>query len=517
MPPMAAIGFNSSQSFRRIPVLFCLAKVRFRPSSSISSVESLPRAKDNLQATSYASTDDEGGTPEASVWKKLNSKDLGISTSMIAKPTRVVLKTLKKQGYEVYLVGGCVRDLILKRIPKDFDVITSAQLREVVRSFPRCVIVGRRFPICHVHVDDTVIEVSSFSTVGRNSSKYLKSFSAKAPHCSKLDYIRWKNCLQRDFTINGLLYDPFSKVIYDYIGGIEDIRRTKVRTVIPAQSSFTEDSVRLAARLGFRFTKEIAHSLKELSCSVLRLDKARILMELNYMLAFGSAEASLRLLWKFGLLEILLPVQAAYFVSQGFKRRDKRSNMLLLLTLLSSLFIPHAAALYYRVSILAFHKALADHPQDPLVVATFCLALYNDGSISEAVHIARSISRPCDTSFHELLESPEVFMSQKNVAEKVIGLAESFNCALNKLSDRRFVSQAMAKYPQAPFSDMVFISNTLQMRVSDIVDCMTRKEKKIKRGQGKQGRQIKYDLLAEGNVHQVRYILARDALYRFNV
>ncbi|KAL7246732.1 hypothetical protein ACSBR2_001776 [Camellia fascicularis] len=91
---------------------------------------------------------------------------------------------------------------------------------------------------------------------------------------------------------------------------------------IRASHSFLEDC-------GFRFTRETAYSIKNLSCSVLRLDKGRILMEMNYMLAYGSAEASLRLLWKFDLLEILLPIQVVYFVQQGFRRRDKRSNMLL--------------------------------------------------------------------------------------------------------------------------------------------------------------------------------------------
>uniref|UniRef100_A0A6N2MVU7 tRNA nucleotidyltransferase/poly(A) polymerase RNA and SrmB- binding domain-containing protein n=1 Tax=Salix viminalis TaxID=40686 RepID=A0A6N2MVU7_SALVM len=92
-------------------------------------------------------------------------------------------------------------------------------------------------------------------------------------------------------------------------------------------------AVRIAARLGFRFTREtICHFY-----SLLRLDKPRIMMEMNYMLAYGSAEASLRILWKFGLLELLLPFQAAYFVRDGFKRRDKRSNMLLVILLFWSL------------------------------------------------------------------------------------------------------------------------------------------------------------------------------------
>lgn len=101
------------------------------------------------------------GERKAPEWKKLDAAELGISNSMISRPTRVVLNGLKKKGYEVYLVGGCVRDLILKRIPKDFDVITSAELKQVRKAFHRCEIVGKRFPICHVHVDDAIVEKTS--------------------------------------------------------------------------------------------------------------------------------------------------------------------------------------------------------------------------------------------------------------------------------------------------------------------------------------------------------------------
>ncbi|KAL9273716.1 Poly(A) polymerase I-like protein [Drosera capensis] len=114
------------------------------------------------------------------------------------------------------------------------------------------------------------------------------------------------------------------------------MKKARVRTIIPAEESFEEDcarilrAIRIAARLGFHLDRETAKAVKSLSTSILRLDKTRLMMEMNYMLAYGSAEASLRLLWKFGLLEILLPVQAAYLVANGFRRRDKRSNMLLL-------------------------------------------------------------------------------------------------------------------------------------------------------------------------------------------
>ncbi|KAF0894830.1 hypothetical protein E2562_003714 [Oryza meyeriana var. granulata] len=100
--------------------------------------------------------------------------------------------------YDVYLVGGCVRDIIMKKTPKDFDIITTADLRQV----------------------------SSFNTYARGSTGN-QIYTSKSPHCSKNDYIRWKNCQGRDFTINGLMFNPYAEKIYDYFGGIEDINKAK--------------------------------------------------------------------------------------------------------------------------------------------------------------------------------------------------------------------------------------------------------------------------------------------------
>ncbi|KAM4120224.1 hypothetical protein ACJW30_03G115900 [Castanea mollissima] len=336
---LASLGLAlGSHHTIRLPLVFCVRKVRH--SGSVAAVESVVEPVSLVKEEGGhvpVNKHGAGRDSKGHQWKKLSSEELGISTKLISKPTKTVLNGLRRKGYEVYLVGGCVRDLILKRTPKDFDVITSAGLKEVRKTFSRCEIVGKRFPICHVHVNDTIVEVSSFSTSGSGSKSSCKfgNYFSKPSGCNERDYIRWRNCLQRDFTINGLMYDPYTKIVFDYMGGMEDIRKAKVRTVIPANVSFVDDcarilrAVRIAARLRFRFTREIALSVRELSSSVLRLDKGRILMEMNYMLAFGSAEASLRLLWRFGLLEILLPIQASYFASQGFRRRDERSNMLL--------------------------------------------------------------------------------------------------------------------------------------------------------------------------------------------
>ncbi|KDP22554.1 hypothetical protein JCGZ_26385 [Jatropha curcas] len=502
-------GFAGRPQFCLRPRLFdCILNARY---AAVAAIEMLDEPEHVIDVRRRSSgREGKGKGPD---WKKLNSKDLGISTSMIARPTRNVLNVLKQRGHEVYLVGGCVRDLILKRIPKDFDIITSAELKEVLRAFSRCEIIGKRFPICHVHIQDTVVEVSSFSTTARKFGGNF-SYDVQSPiGCDEKDYVRWRNCLQRDFTINGFMFDPYGKIVYDYMGGLEDIRKAKVRTVIPASNSFQEDcarilrAVRIAARLGFRFSRETAHFVKIFASSILRLDKGRLLMEMNYMLAYGAAEASLRLLWKFGLLEILLPIQAAYFVRHGFRRRDKRTNMLLsLFSNMDKLLAPDKpcnSSLW--VAILAFHKALSDQPRDPLVVAVFCLAVYNGGDISEAVNIARSITKPHDVTFYELSE-PGV-LDSKALINEVMDLAAFIKRVLNMMTDEYYVSQAMAEYPKAPRSDLVFISLPLYLKACRIFDCVI--QGREKGFVPKQGRKINYELLALGSLREIRHTFAR--------
>ncbi|KAL3575518.1 hypothetical protein D5086_023619 [Populus alba] len=513
---ISSLSFACRPGFPLRPSLFRrIQKVRF---SSVAAIETLDVQENVIKGNSRNL-----GDCKAPEWKKLSSKELGLSNSLISMPTKKVLNGLKKNGYEVYLVGGCVRDLILKRIPKDFDIITSAELKEVVRAFSRCEIVGKWFPICHVHVGDTIVEVSSFSTTGRKFKVDLRNDIICPIDCDEKDYVRWKNCLQRDFTINGLMFDPYKRIVYDYMGGLEDIKKAKVRTVIPAGISFQEDcarilrAVRIAARLGFRFTRETAHFVKNLSHSLLRLDKPRIMMEMNYMLAYGSAEASLRILWKFGLLELLLPIQAAYFVRDGFKRRDKRSNMLLcLFSNLDKLLAPDRpchSSLW--VGILAFHKALADQPRDPIVVAAFCLAVHNGGDILGGVNMARKITKPHDISFHELTKPQD--LDSEMLIDEVVDFAASVKQVLNWMTDEYYVSLAMAEYPQAPYSDLVFFPLAVYLRVCRIFECS--RDGPEKGFMPKQGRKIDYEMLGLGGLQEVRHTFARvvfDTVYPLN-
>lgn len=522
LPGIGAVS-KISHSLRP-PLAFCHRLARRRSSfGAISKPELLAGDRQGDQAPSPVSTSPSNGGEilRKSIWKKMSSKELGIKRSMIPKQTKSVLKELSRRGYDVYLVGGCVRDLIMKRIPKDFDIITTANLSEVKKAFSRCDIVGKRFPICHVHVNDYIVEVSSFSTSGRNSSIYYR-YTSGSPDYDEIDAVRWKNCLGRDFTINGLMFDPYSRLVYDYLGGMEDIKKAKVRTVIPARTSFQEDcarilrAIRIAARLDFRFNRETAQCIKDLATLVLRLDKGRILMEMNYMLAYGSAEASLRLLWKFGLLELLLPIQAAYFVSHGFRRRDRGTNMLLaLFSNLDRLLAPDRpchSSLW--VAIFAFHEALACKPRDPLVVAIFSLAVHNGGDMLKAVNFARRITNSHNQNVSELLE-PAVWHDDKGLINEVVDLTSSVISALRAMTDECFVSQAMAQYPQAPISDLVFIPLQLYLRVCQVFECI--KSGATERGfVPKHGSEINYYSLANGGLAELRHVFARvvfDTIY----
>ncbi|KVI06126.1 Poly A polymerase, head domain-containing protein [Cynara cardunculus var. scolymus] len=440
----------------------------------------------------------------ASKWKKFSSKELGITNSMIARPTRIVLNGLKRKGFDVYLVGGCVRDLILKRTPKDFDVLTTAELKEVTKAFSWCEIIGKRFPICHVHVGDDIVEVSSFSTSARHHHHTRDSGMAFQQYdgCDEKDYSRWRNCMQRDLTINGFLLWPWEpKTSMDMFPILSRIAR-----ILRA--------IRIAARLGFGFSRETAHAIKHLAHSVLLLDKGRHLMEMNYMLAYGSAEPSLRLLWRFGILELLLPIQAAYFVRDGFRRRDKKSNMLLsLFSNMDKLLAPDRPChTSLWVAILAFHMALLDRPRDPLVVAAFSLAVHNGGDMKEAVGIARRIYKPHAKMYYELSEPQS--LEKTTLKKEVLDLGASVSKALSNMTDTYYVSHAMSNYPKAPYSDLVFFSLHLYLKAGKIFECVN--QGKEARFVAKQGGKIDYELLAIGSLQEVRHVFARivfDTIY----
>ncbi|VAI10258.1 unnamed protein product [Triticum turgidum subsp. durum] len=277
------------------------------------------------------------GFIDPSSWKHFDSRTVGIPVGAIPRNCMAVLQMLKRKGFEAYLVGGCVRDLLLKRAPKDFDVITTASLKEIKKHvFPRCFIVGKRFPICLVRWRGSLFEVSSFKTnTTQVKGNENVNCSEETDGHDEVDILRWKDSLRRDFTVNSLFFNPFNHRVYDYVNGVKDLRKNKVCTVIPAHVSFKEDparilrGLRVAARLGFQFSSETSTAIRDLSPSIINIDKTRLAMEMKYMLSYGAAESSIRLLRKYGLLDILLPFQAAYLSDQLKGKSSDRGLMLM--------------------------------------------------------------------------------------------------------------------------------------------------------------------------------------------
>ncbi|ONH97268.1 hypothetical protein PRUPE_7G180900 [Prunus persica] len=442
------------------------------------------------------------GCIDTSKWKKLDSRNLGIKPSMVSQPSWIVLKILQSEGFEAYLVGGCVRDLILKRIPKDFDVITTANLKQIKRQFYRAEIVGRRFPICRVHVKGSVIEVSSFETVAKHAGKKEADSPCRPPGCDKKDFIRWRNSMHRDFTINSLFFDPFANKIYDYANGMVDLRSLKLRTLGSAKLSFEEDcarilrGLRIAARLSLSISKETETAMHRLSSSILKLDKSRIMMELNYMLSYGAAEPSFCLLWRFDLLKILLPLHAAYFDRQSKNMKTAQSSTMLM-KLFSSLDKvvscdrPSESTLW--VGLLAFHLALVNNPQDALVVLTFASVLYHE-EWEEGVKFSRDNAEGIVNYVPEILCSSE-FKSDKVLAKEVSQLASFVLDSISALTATESLIESMSRYPVFPCSGLVFVPKKMAEEVAEIFKGLVNIKSYNK---GRKSFQIDYHSLGKG-------------------
>ncbi|KAL3682227.1 hypothetical protein R1sor_000249 [Riccia sorocarpa] len=468
--------------------------------------------------------------------KVLKGNQHGLHQRLIPRSTWRVLDNLHEAGYETYLVGGCVRDLLLEQIPKDFDVLSTAEPNQVRKSFPgRCFIVGRRFPICHVHSkNNTIIEVASFSTQLR-TKKQEGSVKPKRLTSNDVvvrgtegwderDFARWENSMKRDFTINGLMYDPFKNLVYDYVGGLRDLKKLKVRTVIPAEESFMEDSarilraVRIAARLGFSFTRTTARAIKDQRFLLLKLSKGRFMLEANMFFAYGAGEPSLRLLWRYGVLELLLPLQAAYFIEINFRRREEGSNFLLdLFRNLDKVVAPDRpchGSLW--VALLAFHLATVESKCSPVVIGAAALTVYHTTNrrkaAEKAIRIHAKLGDPGSAS-----EAEDV--SRESVLEEAIALVENAKACLGRMMDISVTSQVMQELTGVEPEESIAISQAFSQRAYSLFRGATgdefrnpkHREEALKRESGKRSPPDP-EAITKGDIEAISYLFSRIVL-----
>ncbi|MBL8721223.1 MAG: polynucleotide adenylyltransferase PcnB [Myxococcales bacterium] len=234
-----------------------------------------------------------------------------------------VVRKLVAAGFEAYIVGGAVRDLLLGRTAKDFDIATSARPEDVKRVFRHnCRIIGRRFRLAHVYFayGGRTYEVATFrrnpgereGTEGDEESEDLLIRSDNAFG------IAHEDALRRDFTINALFYDHDHSTILDWTSGMADVERRIIRTIGQPEVRFREDPVRIlraikfAARLGFELSDEVYSAIVAHRDDLARAARPRVFEEVLRLLRGGAARRSIWLAWDTGALAVVLPELAAY-------------------------------------------------------------------------------------------------------------------------------------------------------------------------------------------------------------
>jgi len=233
-----------------------------------------------------------------------------------------VVRRLRKAGHIAYLVGGCVRDLSLGLIPKDFDVATSARPEEIRAVFRNCRIIGRRFRLAHVFFrNNKIIETATFRANAAPVDPEEETAAAPADLMIRHDNVfgtEQEDALRRDFTINGLFYDPQSGRIIDHVGGLEDLKLRRVRMIGNPDIRLREDpvrilrAVRIAAKTDLAIDPELLASMERHKGEIAKCAKPRLFEETMRLFRGGSGEKGLRLLHSTGVLESVLPRLAAY-------------------------------------------------------------------------------------------------------------------------------------------------------------------------------------------------------------
>lgn len=237
--------------------------------------------------------------------KIYHATDHDIDPSLVDPDALQVVHRLRSAGYAAYIVGGGVRDLLTKKNPKDFDISTSALPEQVKKVFQRqCIIIGRRFRLAHIRFGHKIIEVATFRAGENESDLIVQDNIWGTPE---------EDVLRRDFTINGLLYDPEAHSVIDYVGGWEDIHQRVLKTIGNPVTRFKQDPVRMIrllkfrARFGFEIDGECKKALLQTREEIVKSSPARILEEMLRMLESGAAAPFFKLMMDAGLLELLFP------------------------------------------------------------------------------------------------------------------------------------------------------------------------------------------------------------------
>ncbi|HEX8594106.1 MAG TPA: polynucleotide adenylyltransferase PcnB [Pseudomonas sp.] len=255
-------------------------------------------------------------TPEV-----LNCSQHSLQRSQFSRYAVSIVERLQNAGYQAYLVGGCVRDLMLNIEPKDFDVATSATPEQVRAEFRNARIIGRRFKLVHIHFGREIIEVATFRAnhpvddEDEDSNQSSRNESGRILRDNVYGTLE-EDAQRRDFTINALYYDPVSERVLDYANGVHDIRNRLIRLIGDPQQRYKEDPVRMlravrfAAKLDFGIEKHSATPIRPLGPMLRDIPSARLFEEVLKLFLSGYAESTFEMLVDLELFEPLFPASS---------------------------------------------------------------------------------------------------------------------------------------------------------------------------------------------------------------
>lgn len=257
----------------------------------------------------YGKTKDGAAVKRAEIYTK---EEHSIRRQDIDPDAVSIILRLKAAGHTAYVVGGAVRDLLVGKVPKDFDIATDAHPRKIKRLFRNSRIIGKRFRLVHVYFGSKIIEVSTFRSL--HAMGELNQYGSIH-----------EDVQRRDFSLNALYYCPVEEIVIDYVGGVKDIRNKVIRPIIPLKQIFVEDPVRMvravkySAMLGFSLPFFTRRMIQKQASLLSGCSHSRLTEELFKILGSGASAVTLKALHSLKLLRHFLP-------SLDFRLQENRNN-----------------------------------------------------------------------------------------------------------------------------------------------------------------------------------------------
>ena len=324
-------------------------------------------------------------------------KNHTLSRKQISPNALKVLYRLQRSGYKAYLVGGSIRDILLKQPTKDFDVVTNAHPEEISELFSNSMIIGRRFRLVHIKFQNEIIECSTFRAHHDNDANNSSGRIIRSDNTfGSIEDDVWR----RDFTVNALYYNLEDFSIIDYTGGLIDLRRRVMRIIGDPLTRFKEDpvrllrAIRLAAKLNFTLHPDTESQVKTQQALLSQVPSSRLFHEWLTLFFHGYAVVTYRKMQEYGYLDELFPV-----IGQALEARQCQSDQLLIDRALEatddrfqtrqSINPGFLMAVLFWPVVCLHHDALANEKLKPAV--RFMRAI--DQALAETHHLIRLPSR----------------------------------------------------------------------------------------------------------------------------